>query len=690
MKTTLHRVFNEAKKNGTQLVKRQLNNSSFVDEGEGLITFPNGLTITDDSKQFDGTSYDISTMTLDEFSGKLTADHEDGIQKVLGTVNGIRKVGNKVTIQSIQFAVKEHALAVYAYNMLKGKYLTDFSTETMGPWPDPDGIFYNASVVGLSLVVYGNNKSAAINKLALNSVEEAKKIGLDTTLFEKNYVCYEPTPSVEQKNKKEETQMKRKIKNSRGFNVVVKFKNDAGVEETVTVKHGETVEVPLEQGDAVQSQVDEATEPKVEKEPAKQEPAKSEDVGKAVENALAPLLKKVNDLEQKVFDNSAQEPQFHKVNAQADRVSTGVSKELTGMNYRERHGLQINAAWEMLKDHNQKSGDKLRTINQFHLEKLQEKGIVTNSVTLGDFGNFVISPELLTEMEGFRSNFNPLISKLNFRETLSLQMAWLKRSGDINMSEVEMCDDGANGNLKPISEYGAEIATSNLHELAAVTPVCNAATRFLAADLLGDVAAGYRNDFDRKRAQLFIARLQQAVNSTGNTSSYATTSALAALQSFITLASTMQENVMGGYYIMSQKSYWELVRMEMAAGISTDSGFRIFTTGDAGPLLLGVPYIIVPNELLPTLNSAETRSFVVEGVTVTINQAVFYVDLNTFSGRTSGGLNYDLSTEAAYEENSIVKSAFQRNELVLRGSFFRGGAIRDEDKVTGLGSRGVS
>ncbi len=70
------------------------------------------------------------------------------------------------------------------------------------------------------------------------------------------------------------------------------------------------------------------------------------------------------------------------------------------------------------------------------------------------------------------------------------------------MQPVEFLDDGAtsqfpNGNLKPLSSYTTNLKTADLEELAAVTPVMNAATRFLAADLLGDVAAGYRNDYDQ-------------------------------------------------------------------------------------------------------------------------------------------------------------------------------------------------
>jgi HK97 family phage major capsid protein len=686
------KVLNQADKSGKNIVKMSLEKNSLSDEGNGKIVFPNRLVITDDSEQFNGTKYDIKSMTIEDFSNKLTADHLDGIQSVLGKVMGLQKIGNTVTISGIQFAVNENALALYAYNMIKAGFLTDFSIETMGPWPDPDGVYYNSNLVGLSLVVYGNNKSAAINQIALNSVEEAKKNNLDTSLVEKNYICYDENQAIAETHKKQENEMFKYVKNSRGFAVLLKYKNSQGEETEVTVNPGKGIEVPEAEAPAVEKQITDAQEPKVEAPaaPAPTAPVAGADVAEVVKQAMAPFMKQLNDLEQRQFDNSATEPQFVAAKPKADTVPTASAKELNSLGYKEIHGLQINAAWDFLKGGSQIAGNKLRTMNMYNLEKLQQAGKVSNAVTIADFGNFVISPELLTEIEGHRSDFNPLISRLNIKDTLSLQMAWLKRNGDVDMQEVAFCDDGANGNLKPITEYDADFNISNLSEVAGVTPVCNAATRFLAVDLLGDVAEGYRTDFDRKRAQLFVARLQQAVNSTGNTSVYGTTTALAALQSFIGLASSMQEEIMGGVYILSNKSYWQLMSQQLAAGINTDSGFQLFTKGDMGPLLLGSPYITVPNELLPTLNTAETRSFVVDGQTVTINQAVFYVDLSTYAGRTSGGLSYDLSTEASYEVNSVVKSAFQRNELVLRGSFFRGGAVKDEDKVVGLGSRGVS
>lgn len=649
---------------GSNIFNVHINQANILDDGEGIVRFKKPLTITDDTEQLNGTRYDIESMDISEYDGMLTANHSMNIQEIIGKTFGIKKNKNKVTIDGIKFALKENALARFAYNMMLGGFLTDFSIETIGPWPDDDGIYFNSKLVGLSAVVTGNNKSASVNELVKNSIKQAKKDGLDTSKLEDELGLDNIN------NKHDNSSMKFKtVKNNRDFSIVVSFKNSAGEDVEVELKAGMSIDVPVKQAKAVRSQIESAESPK-------------EDVDKIVANAISPLMEKIEKLESDLFDKNAKEPEFKKVS------NKKITSELDGLNWRERHGKQINYAWDYLKGGNADAGRKLEDINKFHLEKLQEAEIVSNAVTLADFGNFVISPELLTEIEGHRSDFSSLISRLDYRETLSLQMAWLKRSGDIDMTEVEMCDDDADGNLKPISEYGADINTANLHELAAVTPVCNAATRFLAADLLGDVAAGYRNDYDRKRAQLFIARLQQAVDSTGNVVTYSTDTDSNALKSFINAWSHMAEEIENGVFIFNTRTYGELLRRAVGAGISGPLA-GVFTTGDQ-PMIVGRPYIVVPNELLPDLNTANTKTFIVEGTSVSISHAVFYTDLSTFTGRTSGGLQYDLSTEAAYEVDSVVKSAFQRNELVLRGSFFRNGAVKDEDKVVAMGAPGVS
>lgn len=662
--------------------------NAFTDEGNGVIRFPNKLVITDDSVQKNGTRYDMPTYDTSSFKGHLTVDHADTIGSIIGNVLGTAKIGNRVVVDGIQFAVKENAVAKLAYDLLRGGYATDFSTETFGPPPDESGVYFNSKLVGLSMVVVGNNDNATVNQLVANSIEESEKNGLDVSGLEE----YLPKFAVSQNHADDKTESKMNfvtIKNGRKFAIKLRYKNAAGEEVETTVAPGESLDVSEDQKKEVEAQVEQAEEPKApEADEAKGEESKNAFIAE-LNKVVAPLKEKIELIEKNQFDTGFKEPQFVPAkNSTSTLVTTGVKSQLSELGWQELAGLQINTAWDALKGGSTEAMRKLQTINEFNLEGLKAAKKVKNAMTIADFGNFVISPEQLTEIEGFRSNYTALINATSWRETLSTQMAWLKRDGDINMQPVEFCDDDADGNLKPVSEYDANILTANLEELAAVTPVCNAATRFLAADMIGDINEGYRNDYDRKRAQLIIARLEQAVEANGNSAVYRTDTDTHSLQSWLETMGFVSEVAQNGTYIFNYATYVQLVSRILGAGV-TGPMSQIFTTGEQAQIL-GHPYIVVPNDLMPTLNTAQTKTFVVNGVTVTVNHAVYYADLSKFSGRTSGGLQYDLSTDAAYEIGDSVRSAFQRNELVLRGSFFRGGAIRDTAMVAGLRSNGVS
>lgn len=701
--------------------------NAFVDEGEGVVYFPNGLSITDDSIQRNGTRYDIDTMNLDEYKGQVTADHVDKLENIIARVENISKVGNKVIVNRIRYA--NTPLARLAYDLLVNGFSTDFSIETYGPMPDEENVYHNAALIGLSQVVVGNNRGAntAMNAVIKNSLEQSKEAGLDTeeveealkTEFAVSADHKEEVPAETEEeskevertedeveetkddvkedeieeaeseekqnnNKKENDEMKFvTIKNSRDFAVVVTYKNAAGEDKETTLDAGETVDVSEDQKDAVEAQVATADAPKVEDEEEKKEEEKTDNsaaLADVVKNAIAPFQTELAKL-RKAFDESAKEPAFKP--ASTDTKSENAFAEL---GYKDRHAKQINAAWEYLKLGNIEAAATLRELNQVNLDALKADGKVENALSISDFGNFVISPELLTDIQGFRSDYARLIDATDWRETTSLQFAWLKRSGDIDMKNVglEPGNDG-NGNLKPISEYEATPTISNLEELAAVTPVCNSATRFLAVDLLGDVARGYRNDYDRKRAQIVVARLQQAVNAnSGNRISYAVEPSPSALNTWSQLWAKVSEVTLDGVYVFNYNTYAQIQQAAVSAGVQGPLS-SIFLSGDV-PTIFGNRFVIVPNDLMPSLNSGETRTFEVEGDDVTINNAVFYFNTNNFTGRTSGGLQYDLSTEAAYEQNGTVKSAYQRNELVLRGSFFRGGAILDDTRVAAMAS----
>lgn len=652
--------------------KLQIVRNSYIDESDGVISFPNGLVITDDSTQRNNTRYDIGSMDISEYKGQVTADHEDKLSHIIAQVDNVYKVGQRVVIDKIKYLVKENPYARLAYNIMLARNASDFSIETYGPAPDDEGVYHDAVLVGLSQVVVGNNRNASLNSLVCNSLKQSIEDGLDTNDFENQFV--EILNSEYNINNRRDN-MFVTIKNSRDFAIAIKYKNAAEDEVEATLEPGATVDVSEDQKEAVEAQITSAEAPKAEEENVENK------LSEIIANALTPLTEKIEAIEKDQFNKGAQKPEFK----EAERKSTN---KFDGMDWRERHAAQINSVWDFQRSGNSEAAATLNKLNELNLADLKKEGIVSNSMTLSDFGNFVISPELLTEIQGCRNDYTDLVKATEWKETLSTQFAWLRRSGDINMQSVEFCDDGANGNLKPISEYTASVETANLEELAAVTPVCNAATRFLAADLLGDVAKGYSNDYDRKRAQLVIARLEQAVDGNGNSIVYGDTDTVATLTDWVDAWAEIATCTPNGTFVFNTSTYAELMRRAVQNGVNGPLG-SIFITGEI-PTIFGRPFIVTPDDLMPTLNTAQTKSIAVDGSTVTINHAVFYANLNNFTGRTSGGLQYDLSNDAAYEDGGTVKSAYQRNELVLRGSFFRGGAIKDENQVSGILSPGVS
>lgn len=606
--------------------------NAFVDEGDGVVSFPSGLVVTDDSEQWDGTRYDIPTLDISQFKGKLKADHKGKIKNLIGLVSPLYKAGNKVLTDKIKFAVRENPYARLAYNLLIGGYLTDFSTETTGPPPDDDFVYRNAVVYGLSAVVDGNNKSAVVN-----SIEQAKKDGLDTTELES--LVQEPKLT----------------------------KKGNSMSEVKTKAKSETDKV---------------------KTPAETPAAKVDTnaITDAVKAAVAPLQETVDKLEQNAFNKGAKEPSF-----KTGKTPLAPAKnKWAGKGWEERAVNQIESYRLMSKHNDADAAKTLREINEFNLSELQKKGKVHNDITIGDLGNYVISPEQLTEIQGFRSDYSDVVSRFPFRDTLSTVTQWLKRSGDIDMTHVDY-DPAAitDANyLKPVSDYTATLETMELEELAAVTPVANAATRFLAADILGDVNAGYRTDYERKLAQLVVARLEQAVDGNGNSETHNTATDLATVKDFANVIGSVAEKVPNGTLLMNHKSYWKMVGRAAGAGIAGPLA-QLVNSGDM-PKLFGIPVTLVPNDLLPDIDSAGTVAHTIDGSPVTINHAVFYVNPTNWVGRTSGGLLYDLSTDAAYEISGTVRSAFQRNQIVLRGSFFRGGQVANEDLVAGILAPGVS
>lgn len=684
---------------------------TFVDEGDGTVSFPGGLVITDDTTQRNGTRYDIGSLDITRYGNQLTGDHKDELGNLIGETIGVVKDNGKVIVSKIRYAINENPYARLAYSLLIGGFSKNFSTETIGPKPDDiTGIYWNAELVGLSQVVTQNNYNAHINKVVHNSLEQSKQDGLDVTGIEEMVLNH-----VEEEKKMEEIKTETETLETETPLVVEEVKTDESTqiatpvaiiaeeeEEKAVIITPVVVEEPvIEQTEETKTETAVVAEPVVETQveavaivaPEEKETnnkeqtmenetptsVTAEQVAEIVANALKPFATQVAEMQEtakNAFDASAAEPEFKK--------EVAAKNDYKGMAFEDRYQAQVDAAWNAVKLNNIDSWNTLREINQINLDALKEAGIARNAMSLEDLGNFVIAPEMYNEIAGHRNDYTSILTATEWKETLSLEFAWLQRVGDIDMKSVALNATAldADANLKPVSEYSAVPKKSQLEELAAVTVVATSATRFAAVDLLSDAAAGYRNDFDRKRAQLVIAKLEGAIDESGFSVAYNPTSDVDALTAWIDAVTMISDTTLNGTLVFNARTFAELKSRALKAGANGPLS-EILTTG-ALPTVFGYSFVIVPNDLMPSLGGSEVVAHLVEGVAVPINHAIYFADLKTFTGRTSGGLQYDVSNSAPYEVNGVVKSAYQRNELVLRGSFFRGGAVKDIQVVAGV------
>ena len=674
--------------------------NSFNDEGDGVVSFPDGLIISDDQTQRSGTRYDIDSLDISKYQGQLTADHRDELKNILGRVEGVEKREGKLIVNKIVYAVKESPYARLAYNLLLGGFSKGFSTETIGPSADTDGTLYSHELVGLSQVVTPNNYSAVVNQVVKNSLQESKEDGLDTTEIEKEILNKETEMKKtineftdeqaeellslardiktllmdkEQKEKDEAEQAEKDIEDKTVDEVIEEnLKNSTEDEEVETNEVETETEPEVETATETVEEVKEATEVEPETEVVETVETETEDKEeKEKEMSKDEIKNMIVDVLKGITANEAKEPEFH------------ANEAATPKNALEK---QVNAFIQMKQFGSIEAQRELVELNKANLNALKHEGLVSNSMNLTDLGNFVPAPEMVKEIAGKRSSYSDLLDQTTWREIEGKDYAFNRRVGDIDMKNVALSPKAAPGtgneNLKPISTYTAKTIKGELEELASITPVCDSATRFFAANLIEDISAGYRNDYDRKRAQLVIARLQQAVNETQSIIALNKTTSVDVLKTLLEGIAKASGKFPSGKLILSNLSVAKITSFALEAGINGPLG-EIFTRG-AEPTIFGIPYIVVPNDLMPTIDSEDDIQHTVDGAKVKIEAAVFYADLTEFVGFTNGGLLFDLSSEASYEEGGVVKSAYQRNEIILRGSFYRGGGIKDIQAVSGI------
>jgi hypothetical protein len=631
-----------------QRIDVQIEQNKVIDDGHGVITFKGGLTLSDESEQRNGTRYDIASMDLSKYDGTVFADHDYSVSSIVGKAIGVAKKAKRLVAEGVEFAVKESALARYVHDMVLGGFINAVSIGSLGEL-DENGVYKNAQILEFSFVGIGNNMNAKIKNLAKNTLEKSEADGLDTKELQ-NFLANNHISVEEDESQEKETQ-------------------ETTIEENTMEK---TIETKAEE--IVENKAETVEEPKAD--------TSVLDAVNKMADSVKGLSEKVETMEKNAFDKGATEPEFKP--SGSDKAILSAHNQFASMDWHDLTALQVQSFWKSAKQGDSDAAKQLMEINKFNKEQLVKQNMAKNAIGMGDFGNFVTSPELLTEIQGYRTDFAAILSAFPYRQTNSLDMAWLTRNGDIDMQTVEMCDDDANGNLKPVSTYGATATTKSLEELAAVTPVCTAATIFLAADLLGDAAAGYRNSYDRNKARGIIAALEKAAED-NDTASIAETGDLTNAAGANAWLGDIRQAIFAisqgdGNLIMNEASFgmiWNALLLTGNGNVLSQQGLNGTTS-----TLWTKRIVVVPNELMPTLGDTGTyRTFDYEGSTVTINHAIFYVNPSNVSARENGGLRYDLSTEAAYEINGTVYSAYQRNEIVLRGSHFRGTVVLDPTRV---------
>ena len=757
-------------KQANEVSKKIVN--SFFDRGDGVVEFPNGLVITDDSVMWSGTKYDIESLDINEYPGQLTLDHFDSIggDYLIGKVEGVHKQGNKVVVDRIRYAINASENAKRAYELLIGGFSNAFSIETIGPWADEEtNTMYNHKLVGLSQVVMGNNKHAVANSIKpiehqageyltddkknCSAIHEVRvECGVETQVEEgvdvTTPVKAEAEPEVEATEALEVLENDLAAETCNEIDAADESEEETEAKETEETEPStdddeKVVEESEEEATEVENSVEESTE-EAEAEETAEEPAEetevdneaekeaeteteeeAEEAETKVENEVAEAEEAVADdtdeadeaepaeeeaQEDTNINNKVEETEMTKeeisklineaiknfAEAQVTPAAEEPAVEEAPAEEKEEQAYSLekhaNLIMRALKTKSALDYEALARVNNANLEALKKAGKVSNSMTIEDWGNFVLPPEMYDRIIGKRTDYSAILDATDWRETDRLEFAWLTRNGDIEMQNTAMCEarPAVNpdlSNLKPITTYGATRHIEQMEHLGAVTPVCTAATKYLAVDLIADAIAGYRNNYDKKRAELVVAKLQEAVNISDNKVEFDDTATYDnKLKTFIDTLAKLSDATSTGTFVFTEKTLLKI--MEYVTPRESALGDRAFDAGKDGiKRVFGTPYIVVPNSLMPSLEDDAANNPVISYIPVDasstapqnieITSTVFYGDLSLFTGYTSGGLQFDMTEYAAYEDaNGVVRSAYQRDEIVLRGYFYRGGAYR--------------
>lgn len=659
-----------------------------------VVLFDGGQEIANGTVQKDGTFYDIPSLDVNNYSGKVFQDHNYGVFDTLGSVIGLNKdtVANRVTIAGIKFSRNNPSSMLARDMLIEG--LVEFSQGTIGITED-NGARKNHRLIDISMVGLGNNDFTTADNLAA----VAAKNGFDLTKY----------------NLRGTNSMKYKIYNVNGFAVKVKVNDADGNETEVEVPAGGNAEVATPEAQAEgQKQVDEAKAPEeTAEEKTAREAQEAADAATAAENAAKPITK--GDLE--AVTNQLAELKKN-MNTPAKPIAGGheeqnnlggggatVLDKVKNMKPGERLYQQI-----MLERNGQKDSELFVAINDFNKEELISKNALTDDEA--SVGGLIPPYELLDRIEQCVTNYDAFLNLFGFQDA-GLSYGWNMGIGDVEFLPVGYCDPSAE------SDFETALVNRTQERLATHTVICNKVSRFSPANIVGITAQRYQGAYKKALAAFALAEMQVAVDARvdglvrpgtdiaadpNGSLEYPVSGQTDQASKVLQLFTDLSDCVLGGTYIMNAQTAAKLI-MDFnlgASGILTNTGTVQVNAYDRLGVALGGSIVIVPNTMLPTLGTSNTVTVVRTtegGGNVVIDHAIFYVEPTNWYGVTNGALQFDIDSFGSYEA-AVTKSvagggggtvtvvethsAKQRGETVLFGEMYRGGGVLDFRKIGGV------
>lgn len=707
----------------------------------GIVKFPGGLVIADGSKMRSGLQYDIESLDIDNFDGTLTADHNDKeITHLIGRVHGLRKVGQKLVVDAIEYAINANPLARVVHDLTVQGFSKGFSIGTIKAKLSQDGKLHNGELFGLSQVILPDNYNTYATAIA-SSFKDGQAVALkmsdegsalenlnaaqddtnpqvassanellqeltssmdvkDTTLMAKDIAPVpeaevEPIlsaaetpapidPAADPQDPVDESQVEEIDSTQQAIEKlqsdVTDIQNDAAEKDEAMLNMAASITTVTEEVEEVKADLEEIKNPDAEPELEDESEAEPIDESESdIIESAAPIETITPTVEGPLTHNMTREEVLAIVaEAQVREAEPAFAPAPVAAsgNYRDKLTHQFGLAVKATRDLDVAAYAELREINKTNYDAQLEAGKITSSLKLEDMGNFVVAPEVIEEVQRKQTNYSDFVNTITWKDGSSLKLTWLNGDDEIDMVHVETGaynSEVSDSDLqKPNQEVNYSVGEAELEEVAKTTGISLNTLKYAAVDILGDITRLFGVDYDRKRAQLLVVRFQEAVTATGQETAWDPSAGLESLE--LAVADVVEGP---GYLVMTTKSHAKL----KAAAIAEQAP-EIYA-GLKNKDFSGTPIVTVSSDILPTIGTAETKTFAVWGVNKTVTAPVFFYDPEAVAASATA-LEFDVDGRASYTSHGVLRSAFENNEVAIRGSFLRAAAVTIPTAVSAI------